>query len=109
MANLDRLVDRLAEPARAEEPTRERVASAVRVDDLGRLELADGVDLGRLGEAERRRRVARDDSRRGALGDDDEARGAGVLLRELGELAGNGRNVLGLQRKSTAGLDKTPS
>lgn len=108
MANLYRLVDRLAEPTRAEEPSRERVAGTVRVDDLGRLELADGVDLGRLGEAERRRRVARDDGRRGSLGDDDEAGGARVLLRELGELAGNRRNVLGLPGRLLAGLKTKP-
>ena len=92
VSDLDRLGDRLAERARAEEPSRERVTGTVRVDDRLLRERLDGVRLGlvRLGR--------RNDGRRGTLGDDDDARRSSVRLGRRCELLGDLGNVLGLLR-----------
>ena len=49
VAGLDTLVDGLALGVRADEASRKRVSSSVRVDDGGRIEESDGVDLRRRG------------------------------------------------------------
>lgn len=91
LAHVDGALDGLALGDAGEETGSEGVTGTSGVGDLGLVDLVDGEGLDVV------LALDGDDGRLGALGDDGYALALGVLLGQVGQVLGDGRNVGGLE------------